>query len=600
MVARMLRCSWRPLFEFELLFKLLALTVFTPVFSLSVRGVMAANGYDYLTVDNIGPFLQNPITWVLLFVVILLVAFYVLLDIGAILYAVDQGRLGCRADLPSMLRAAWRAAWRVFRPRNWPLAVMALVLLPVLNIGILPGFISTVAVPEAVEDLLSKHPGWVWGAAAVLVALTVLVLRWLYVFHFYALQGCPFRKARRRSIELGRGSRLRDLLTFGALQMAGAIFFAILVMALLAGFVFLSKLFTESVVLDAVLMGTVWVTLSILLLLFSVLSVPVGFGCISALFYVRMGQKGYELPQTMAVNLEHRKGSRWLRTAEAAVLLLSVAFCAYYAYQASIGETNFNVEYVRTMEVTAHRGASKDFPENTMPAFEGALEMGADWIELDVQQTRDGVLIVMHDSNLRRTTGDPRNIWEVDFKEVAQLDAGGWFASEYEGTPIPTLAEVLEWARDNDMRLNIELKPTGHETEFAQSVVDLVRNFDYMDRCVITSQSYETLQQVRDCDEEVQTVYVMAVAYGNLLKLKAADTFSVKSINITSSMVGRLHNAQKQLYAWTVNSEKSMEKMVQLGVDNIITDNVPMAKAVIYANKTSGLVQRYLEFLENF
>lgn len=600
LVARMLRCSWRPLFEFELLFKLLALTVFTPVFSLAFRGVMAANGYDYLTVDNIGPFLQNPITWVLLLVLLLLIAFYVLLDIGAILYAVDQGRMGCRADLISMLRAAWHAAWRVFRPRNWPLAVMALILLPVMNIGILPGFISTVAIPEAVEDYLAKHPEYLWGGAVVLVLLTMLVLRWFYVFHFYALQGCPFRRARRRSEALGRGYRLKDFLTFSALQLAGAIFFAILVMALLAAFVFLSKLFTESVVMDAVLMGAVWVTLGILLLLFSVLSVPVGFGCISALFYVRMGQKGHTLPQTMAVNLQHRWGKRWLRTAEAAVLVLSVAFCGYYAYQASIGEGNLNVEYVRTTEVTAHRGASRDFPENTMPAFEGALEMGADWIELDVQQTRDGVLVVMHDTNLRRTTGDPRNIWEVDYKDVAKLDAGSWFSEEFAGTPIPALAEVLEWARDNDMRLNIELKPTGHETDFAKSVVDLVRNFDYLDRCVITSQSYETLKQVRECDEEVQTVYVMAVAYGNLLKLKAADTFSVKSINITTNMVGRLHDVQKQIYAWTVNSEKSMEKMIQLGVDNIITDNVPLAKACVYANKTSGLVQRYLEFLENF
>lgn len=90
-VIQILRCSWRPLFEFELLYKLLAVTVFTPLASLSFRGIMEATGYSYLTADNIGLFLKSPMALLLLAVLLLLLSFYVVFDISAILYALDQG-----------------------------------------------------------------------------------------------------------------------------------------------------------------------------------------------------------------------------------------------------------------------------------------------------------------------------------------------------------------------------------------------------------------------------------------------------------------------------------------------------------------------------
>lgn len=135
------------------------------------------------------------------------------------------------------------------------------------------------------------------------------------------------------------------------------------------------------------------------------------------------------------------------------------------------GNANFNIEYLHTTEVTAHRGASSVYPENTLRAFSGAVELGADWIELDVQQTRDGQIIVMHDTNLARTTGLRQDIWQTDYAQIAGLDAGSWFSEEFAGEPVPLLSDALSFAKEHDIRLNIELKPTGHETDFEQAVV---------------------------------------------------------------------------------------------------------------------------------
>ena len=597
---QILKRCWRPLFEFELLFKLLALTFFTPLVSLGFRGIMAASHYSYLTVDNVGQFFRSPLTWLLLLILLLLVAFYVVLDISAILYAVDQGRRARETVLPAMVAAAFRSALRVFRPRNWALALTALVLLPLLNIGIVSGFVSTVAIPEAILDQLLDHTPLLAAAGAMLLLLTVVLLRWMYIFHYYALEGCPFREARRRSIQLGRGRHIRDLLTILLLQLGFAAMFLLLALVLVACIVLIAKAFTSAIVLNSILMSAVFVTLSVLLLIFTVLSVPLVFCCISALYYIRKEEKHAPLRAMEPDAPRGYPSKRRVRIIEAAVLLICVVCGSFYIYRIATGEANFNIEYLHTMEVTAHRGASGICPENTMPAFEAAVDLGADWIELDVQQTRDGQIVVMHDTNLKRTTGLNRNIWEVDYDEVAALDAGSWFSPEFADTRIPLLAEVLEFAGENHVRLNIELKPTGHEVGFAQAVVDLVREYEFTEDCVVTSQSYATLREVRACDPEIKTVYVMGVAYGNLLKLDAADAFSVRAVNITSSMVQRLHNGHKELYAWTVNSRSTVEKMIRLGVDNVITDYVPMAKDCVYTSKTTNLIQEYVTFLENF
>ena len=250
------------------------------------------------------------------------------------------------------------------------------------------------------------------------------------------------------------------------------------------------------------------------------------------------------------------------------------------------------------MEVTAHRGASARYPENTMAAFEGAKELGADWIELDVQQSKDGKIIVMHDTNFKRTTGVDANTWELTYEEISKLDAGSFFGSEFAGEKIPLLSEVVEFAKENNMKLNIELKPTGHETDFEKNVVDVVKAAGIEKDCVITSQVYEVLENVKAYDSSITTVYVMTLAYGDINKLKAADHFSVEATNVTPGLISSVHREGKQLYVWTVNTRESIIKMAELNVDNIITDDIELAKKCIYESRYSNLLAEYIKLFE--
>ena len=262
------------------------------------------------------------------------------------------------------------------------------------------------------------------------------------------------------------------------------------------------------------------------------------------------------------------------------------------------GALNPPIEDLHILEITAHRGASAFYPENTMAAFRGALEQGADWVELDVQQTSDGQIVVLHDANTRRTTGVYGNVWNMTYEQVSQLDAGRLFSPEFAGEPIPLLSEVAAFARDTGLRLNIELKPTGHETDFEQGVVDIVNEYGIADRCVITSQVYSVLERVKACDESITTVYVTSLAYGKINHLSCADHFSVQSTSVTPGLVSHVHSSGRQIYAWTVNTESGINRMIERNVDNIITDNIPMARQCVMESRYSPLMNELVQTLE--
>ena len=237
-----------------------------------------------------------------------------------------------------------------------------------------------------------------------------------------------------------------------------------------------------------------------------------------------------------------------------------------------------------TVDLTAHRGGTFGAPENTMAAFAQAKADGADICELDVQQSADGVIFVSHDSNFRRISGVDKNVWEAPWSEVQQMDAtGAFWANRAEAQGYPLLDDAIPWAEENDRRLNIELKPTGHEVDFEKAVADIVNAHDFGGRCIVTSQAYDTVARMKEYAPEATCTYVMTLAYGNICELEAADAFSIEAASISPSLVAYLHAHGKPVLTWVVNSEANMNRVIGNGVDHVITDDVPLGRRVINA-----------------
>lgn len=597
-VVGLLLVNWRTMAEFEILYKFLSLSIFTPIFWGIFNAIMKFTGYGYLTIENILPFLLNPLTLMALLLLFVCMAFYTMIDIGAVIFLLDQSYQGQKADLVQTVRYAVRNAFRVFHRKNILIVFVVLFLIPFLNIGVASGYVSSIAVPEFILDFIKGNWHLLFLFMAAVALLGFLLLRWLYAFHYFTLEGCGFRAARKRSVELGRKHKIKDLVTLLGIQLGISVLFLVFAMVGIRLAVFLGGLFSKLKWFGIVSASVVWVFLAVSLFIMSALGTPISYACISILFYGHKEEKQEKVvhgePDEHREN-EKRKKIRYM--AEGILLSVSVVCCCFYLYGIYNHKVSVQIEYVRTMEVTAHRGASVSFPENTMAAFEGAKELGADWIELDVQQSRDGQIFVMHDTNFLRTAGVDRNTWEMDYDEIRQMDVGSFFDSRFRGECAPLLSDVIAYAKKDGIKLNIELKPTGHEQDFEQNVAKIIQAERFWEQCVITSQVYDVLEAVKAYDDRIHTVYVMSLAYGDINMLTAADHFSVEASSITEKLVSDVHNAGKEVYAWTVNTEESINRMIELNVDNIITDNVTLAKECIYLSKTSDVVAEYVKWL---
>ena len=254
-----------------------------------------------------------------------------------------------------------------------------------------------------------------------------------------------------------------------------------------------------------------------------------------------------------------------------------------------------NTDYGTAM-IMAHRGYSAQAPENTIPAFKKCIDNRFTAAELDVQMLADGTIVVLHDDNLKRTTGVDKNVWEVTYEEIKDLDNGSFFDESFAGTTIPTFDEVMRLAGHgkDKLYLNIEIKRNGHDDGIVEKVVEIIRKNNYMDYCDVTSQDYETLEEVRKVDPEILTAYTSAIGIGEIDTLDAADIISIQETFATYENIDRIHRAGKRVFVWTVNEEDTMKRLVSLNVDAILTNDPALCRSVIdqYDSNIMNIVQR--------
>jgi len=224
--------------------------------------------------------------------------------------------------------------------------------------------------------------------------------------------------------------------------------------------------------------------------------------------------------------------------------------------------------------VVAHRGASGHAPENTLAAFRRAAELGAGFIETDLQLSRDAHFVAIHDTTLERTTSGTGAVHEKTLGELRQLDAGAWFGSEFAGEKIPTLEEILVLARKLDVVFYLELKPCaawGAE----HALVGALRDAGELARAVVLSFDCGTLRALRKIEPTVMTGLLVEKLEGNAIQLAAnsgARQLGVPADLVTPALLREARRADMPVLVWTVNHPAQMRALAQAGVDGIVTD----------------------------
>lgn len=233
-----------------------------------------------------------------------------------------------------------------------------------------------------------------------------------------------------------------------------------------------------------------------------------------------------------------------------------------------------------------------------MAAILLAVEEGTDYVEIDVQETKDGTVVLAHDKDLKRVFNIDKGIWEVTFDELKDLDSGGWFGPEFSDQRLATLDQVIK-AVKGKAQLNIELKFNGHQVKLAKEVVRIVRDNDFVDQCILTSLDYAGLRRAAEAGPEFRTGVIVTSALGDMTELEC-DLLSVSAGTVNRNLIDRARRKGLEVHVWTVNDVALMNQMLGLGVDSIITDSPALLKQVVKERSTLSNSERVLLQLAEF
>ncbi|MCZ8518623.1 MULTISPECIES: glycerophosphodiester phosphodiesterase [Paenibacillus] len=226
-------------------------------------------------------------------------------------------------------------------------------------------------------------------------------------------------------------------------------------------------------------------------------------------------------------------------------------------------------------QVTAHRGSSAAAPENTLASIRQAILDGSGYAEIDVQEAADGVVMLMHDDSVLRTTGIDKPIWTLTSAELKNASGGAWFHKRFASERVPTLDEALQAAKDR-IRLNIELKNNGHGRRLAEETVRLLQLHGAVRECTVTSFDKLLLAAVKRLDPQIKTGLIVGekpASMESILRDKSYDVVSIAYPLVEEPFVKEAAAYGKEVYVWTVNDPAQMKRMLKLGVASIITNH---------------------------
>lgn len=231
-------------------------------------------------------------------------------------------------------------------------------------------------------------------------------------------------------------------------------------------------------------------------------------------------------------------------------------------------------------KIIAHRGFSDIAPENTLIAFQKAIEIGADYFELDVHQTKDGILVVIHDKTINRTSSNNKTgkINNLNFSELHSVRVGlsSKFGEEYNNEKIPTLKEALELAKGN-IKVCVELKADKIENQ----VAELLNELDMIDQVIVFAFNDKSLVNIKKLNPEIKTLFLKS--YANIKTLDFVKEINANAIGvgydtkITKEFISYAHKNNIEVFKWTVNKEQEMKELIDLQIDGIITNKPDLA-----------------------
>ncbi len=586
-IAFLLKNSFKEVLIFTLFCAITSMVSLHYVKNIIFDLIMKLNHTTYITTGNLKEVFTNPGSLLLFALLAVFSTFSALFEIAGLLHAFSMAQVGRDTNFGSMMAAGFRTCIKALNPRNWLVIIFIMILFPLtkaLPVSsttfklIIPGFITQII---GYTKLYSR----LYNIFYLLLIASMIV--YIFSINIFVLQRCDFFKSCDRSRRLGKGHYITIFFNFVLMGLILNLFINSLASIIVINFRELISMFQKysGVVSKSSEIGTyIYFLRQILKSLFSPAIYNAG---LTVLFYRYIEEKGL-MRSLSADTFKEVEITDCMRIVFTVIVTIFVQF----SFTSLMKEYAFLFQPVTKPEVCAHRGDNVHAPENTMPAFELAAYENLPWVEVDVHQTADGVIVCNHDAGIERTTGVDLNIRECTYDELSQYEFGKWMPGDYTEVTTPKLEDLLKLAKENNMFVQVELKGNKNDVGFEENVLKVINDTLMHDDVMVICLDQSRLERIKQLDPDILTAYCMALGLGDLQDIKYSDNISIEENNVTPELVDKLHKYGKKVFCWTVDSEDTIQYLVSCDVDVIGTDNPMLVNAALDKVDYSGGLPR--------
>ncbi|MEC0231989.1 glycerophosphodiester phosphodiesterase [Paenibacillus alba] len=583
--------TYRQVFIFELLYKTLTLFIFIPAISYIFHWLLRLGGFAGATNYELLHFVVSRYGFLSMLILVPIATILIFLEFAVLIiiayYGQNKQRIGL---LPAFLQSlAYLPSLFKYGFVGW--ALYLLLFLP-LSLSLGSSLLPSLEIPNFISGELFKTGGGTLLYIGVLAVIAFFNIRWTFLLHMIVIEGtASFRQAAKKSAAIQKKSYIRMSVVMLCVFLLFLIVVAVLMALILGAVIFVYYRLPQQTELAEVVRSVVSKSAVISLYLASLFLTPLYITTLTRMYTTKAdpGHAVLQMPEGNAAENRSSQSSGLLHKHKSKLVVLGLitAFATALVLVPAVGDVQLGDKKATIM---AHRGYTSKGPENTIEAIQGAIAAHADYAEIDILETKDGELAVIHDTNLKRLTGRNAEVYDLTMDELRKLEVK---QGNLTGR-ISSLAEVMNAARGR-IKLNIEVKTHGKEHDLVDTFVRIMRENNFQTECVVQSLDYEIVQKIKAAEPELEVGYIIFAGVPDIKRIQA-DFVVMEEYMVNESVVASANRQNKPLYVWTVNESDSMERFFSMGVDGIITDYPELAIS-LEEELRNGFMASFIQWL---
>jgi len=590
-----LKCNFGILIQFELVYRVIMYVFMLPFAGLAFNYFMQRKGYESISNKELIGFASSKEGLFVGVIYFIILSLGIILELIGLITISNKSHKHERINVETALITALKNFKKMFSIGGLQVFLYVLFIVPLSGFGVNSSIFKNLTIPTFIEKGIFEHPTYTAVFFLLIVVIYVFSIRWMFFLHISILEDAGFANSLKRSRDMCKKRSVNITITLVMFQgilalLAGAFYYAVYY-----GVIWIVESLGTSLLAISVT-AFILILRTIISEIARVLAVPLNVLFVSNLYYEvyevsdqlyvpRKAPKIYKGRISVSNFVTKYKG--WLATLSVVAIVLMTLFNILIMLMPMPSGD---------LGITAHRGSSLKAMENSTAAIEYAITDGADYVEIDVQETEDGVIILTHDTNLNRLLGVDEEVWAMTAYEIQEYDIISTIEGDESPGPMPTLKEVIDLTKGK-IKLNIEIKPHGYEQNMIENLVKMIEEEGILEQCVVTSLDYGVLEDVEALNNQIKTGYIMFLVLGNPMEYDV-DFFSVESSQVTEKLVEIAHDNGREVHVWTVNDVDEMLVLSSIEVDNIITDIPEELKAGLDRFKNLTPYEELVETIE--